>query len=166
MLTSLKAVFGGLLLVFGSDLDWLMAVGIGFLTGLRFAPELLRNAPGWTSYLIAALGAVLGLLTILIQRRLGLVVIGLMGGGYLLVSAASYGLAKGSEWLLFLVGGVAGGIMLWLFHDWALIVLSTLIGSFLIVDIFNLSFSARLLLFIGLSIAGVLVQAQLRRTGR
>ena len=66
---------------------------------------------------------------------------------------------------IFLAGGVIGAILLLLLFDWALIVVSSLIGAHLIQSAIVLPPSGSTILFIGLAIIGIMVQAaSLRRS--
>ena len=68
-------------------------------------------------------------------------------------------------WLLYVIGGVIGAVSLLLIFDWALIFLSSLLGSALIVQVTELGPQAERLLFIGLAVVGILFQARLLSRG-
>jgi len=63
-------------------------------------------------------------------------------------------------WLTFLVGGIIGLILVTAFLDWALIILSSLAGSSLVIESIHLPQVFMLLAFIGLVIVGISVQAR------
>src|SRR5439155_22203574 len=60
---------------------------------------------------------------------------------------------------IFLIGGVVGAILQLALFDWALIVVSSLIGAHLIQSAIVLPESGSTIVFIGLVIIGILVQA-------
>jgi hypothetical protein len=63
------------------------------------------------------------------------------------------------------IGGIVGAILLLVLFDWALIVVSSLIGAHLIQSAIVLPASGSTIVFIGLVVLGILVQAaSLRRT--
>jgi hypothetical protein len=63
------------------------------------------------------------------------------------------------------IGGIIGAILLLVLFDWALIVVSSLIGAHLIQSAIVLPASGSTIVFIGLVILGILVQAaSLRRS--
>jgi hypothetical protein len=66
-------------------------------------------------------------------------------------------------WLAFIVGGVLGVILVGLVFDWALILLSSLVGAFLIVNAVDTSSVVGYLLFFILLAAGIAVQAGIKR---
>jgi len=66
------------------------------------------------------------------------------------------------------IGGIIGAVLLLVLFDWALIVVSSLIGAHLIVyqSAIVLPQSGSIIVFIGLVVIGILVQAaSLRRSG-
>jgi hypothetical protein len=64
-------------------------------------------------------------------------------------------------WLLFLLGGIVGALLLVAVFDWALIALSSLFGAILIVQAIPLDPLSSVLLFGGLVVAGIIIQANL-----
>src|ERR1700704_2024213 len=59
--TSLIGLVVGLILLFwGRRLYWLFVAGIGFLTGLALAPDLLPGWPDWLILLAALVVAIVG----------------------------------------------------------------------------------------------------------
>src|SRR5215475_4717207 len=53
-------VVGVALLLFGRRLYWVFVAGIGFLTGLEFAPEVLPGQPDWVILVAALVAALVG----------------------------------------------------------------------------------------------------------
>ena len=72
--------------------------------------------------------------------------------------------AERFPWLLFLLGGIVGALLLVAVFDWAVIVLSSLFGATLIVQAVPLDPLISLLLFGGLVVAGIMIQASLWRS--
>ena len=68
-------------------------------------------------------------------------------------------------WLLYVIGGMIGAVSLLLIFDWALIFLSSLLGSALIVQAAEFGSQVEKLLFIALAVVGILFQARLLRGG-
>ena len=66
--------------------------------------------------------------------------------------------------IIFVIGGIVGAILMLVLFDWALIVVSSLIGAHLIQSAIVLPPSGSTILFLGLAVIGILVQAaSLRR---
>jgi hypothetical protein len=89
-------------------------------------------------------------------------------GGHLLASVLSgAGLVSGAGWLVYLVGGLVGALLVVRLFDWALIVLSVLLGAALLVQALAVGADARSLLFVVLVAVGLVVQGRrLRRVPR
>jgi hypothetical protein len=63
------------------------------------------------------------------------------------------------------VGGLIGAMLLMFLFDWALIVVSSLIGAHLIQNAIVLPPSGSMIVFLGLAVIGMLVQAASLRRG-
>jgi hypothetical protein len=61
--------------------------------------------------------------------------------------------------IIFIIGGVIAAILLLAMFDWALIVVSSFIGAYLIESAIVLPPTGSTLVFVGLAIIGILVQA-------
>ena len=162
----LAGILVGLVLVlFGRRLYWVFVAGIGFLTGLALAPELLAGQPEWL-ILLAALGvALVGAVLAIVAQQLTIGLIGFVaGGGIGLLLLRALGVAGDAPaWAVYLVAGIVGLVLMLVLFDWALILLSSLAGANLIVAgvsaRFPLPHGIALLLLIALVIVGVVVQA-------
>jgi len=168
-MASLTGIIVGLvLLFFGRRLYWLFVAGIGFLTGLALAPDLLPDRPEWL-ILLAALGvAIVGAVVAMVAQRLTIGLIGFVAGGgigLLLLRALGIG-GDAPGWVAYLIAGVIGLVLMLALFDWALVLLSSLAGANLIVwgvvARFPLPQAIALVLLIGLVLIGVVVQARPR----
>src|SRR5262245_43903831 len=128
-------IVGGLaLLLFGRRLYWVFVAGIGFLTGLEFAPEILPGQPDWVILLAALVAALVGALLAVMAQAFVIGLIGFAAGGSVgLRFVRALGIAGDTPtWIIFLVAGIVGVLlMVWLFK-WALMVLSSLAGEGLV----------------------------------
>jgi hypothetical protein len=150
---------GASLLLFGRRLFWLFVAGAGFLAGATLATDWLGAKAGPVTVLIGLAAGILGAVLSLFLQRAAVAVAGFLSGGYLL-----YTLALGSQhaslaWIAFLTGGVLGAILVVATFDWALIGLSALTGATVISGNIVLEPFLSTLLFFGLLILGVGVQA-------
>lgn len=166
-MTALIGILVGLvLLLWGRRLYWLYVAGIGFLTGLALAPDLLPGQPEWLILLAALVAAIVGAFVAIVAQRLTIGLIGFVAGGgvgLLLLRALGLG-GDAPGWIAYLIAGVIGLVLMLAVFDWALILLSSLAGANLIVagvvTRFPLPQAMALVLLIGLVLIGVIVQAQ------
>ncbi len=162
----LRIVAGIVLLVLGRRLFWLFVALIGFVSGIQVATGLFPGQPEWMILAIALTAGVLGALLALFLQWLAIGLAGFFAGAYVVVRLLHVtGLTtNGMDWLLFLVGGIIGLILIVILFDWALIILSSLFGAGLVTESVRVEHSAAMLLFIVLIIAGILVQSRLKKT--
>ena len=158
-------VVGVALLLFGRRLYWVFVGGIGFLAGLEFAPEVLPGQPDWVILVAALVAALVGALLAVMAQAFVIGAIGFVaGGGVALRFIRSLGVAADTPtWIIVLIGGIVGVVlMLWLF-SWALIVLSSLAGASLVVAgmVPRLSHGLTFFLVIAVAIVGVIFQTGL-----
>ncbi len=157
----LKIILGLILLVFGRKLFWLFVGIAGFLVGMEFTHVILADQHQWVLLLVALGAGLLGALLAVFLERIAFALSGFYAGSYLaLMLAQSFGADRIST-LLFIVGGVVGAILAVLIMDWALIMLSSLVGAGAIVGALGLGQPVTSIVFIALVISGALLQARL-----
>ena len=166
----LSILIGVVILLFGRKLFWLCVAAIGFAAGVELAPHLVQEPSALLSLTIALLLGIIGALLALFLQKIAIAVLGFLAGGKLAgaIAAAFFVHYAQHSTIIFVVGGVIGAILLLVLFDWALIVVSSLIGAHLIVyqSTIALPQSGSIILFIGLAVVGILVQAaSLRRSG-
>ena len=163
-------LLGVVVLFFGRKLFWLCVAAIGFAAGVELAPHLVQDPSALLSLTIALLLGIIGALLALFLQKIAIAVLGFLAGGKLAgaIAAAFFVHYAQHSTIIFVIGGVVGAILLLVLFDWALIVVSSLIGAHLIVyqSTIALPQSGSIILFIGLAVVGILVQvASLRRSG-
>ena len=166
----LSILIGVVILLFGRKLFWLCVAAIGFAAGVELAPHLVQDPSALLSLTIALLLGIIGALLALFLQKIAIAVLGFLAGGKLAgaIAAAFFVHYAQHSTIIFVIGGVIGAILLLVLFDWALIVVSSLIGAHLIVyqSTIALPQSGSIILFIGLAVVGILVQAaSLRRSG-
>ena len=158
----IRGVIGGIVLFLGRELNFLFAGAMAFLIGVRLTPLLPSRWPDWTEWaFMIGLGVIAALLTF-VDNRGGFVLSGFLAGGYV-----------AAEWytpnmliipvIPFILGGVFGALILGIFTDWALIVISSLIGGFYLTSLFRLAPTPKVLITAGLIIIGAVTQAIIMR---
>ena len=165
-------VLGIILLVAGRRLFWLLVGAIGFVIGVMLATRFFPTDQLTMVLAGLVLGLIFALLAIFLES-IAIGIAGFLGGGYVLLSMAGMlGLVQNNEnglttWIIFAVGGVIGVILVALLFSWALITISALAGASMVVSAFGMTAATAGLVFIGLVIAGVIIQGTaLRREDR
>ena len=168
MINIVYLVLGAALLLAGRRLFWLLVGAIGFVTGATLATRFFHG----NDLTVILAGLVLGIIFAVLAVFLESVAIGIagfLGGGYVFMSLADMlGLDPGgiSTWVIFVIGGVLGVILVAFLFGWALITLSSLAGASMIVAAVGLTAATAGLLYLGLVVAGVVIQGtSMRREG-
>jgi hypothetical protein len=164
-LDTLRIILGMVLLAFGRKLFWLVVAAIGFSAGYYFASQLVPDRIGWLAIFIALLAGIGGALLAIFAQNIGLGLAGFIGGGFLALRLAQgFGVAGGNlSWGAFILGGILGLLLVVLLFDWALIVLSSLLGAFLVATtLIEPSTTGNVLLLV-LFVAGIVIQYALMR---
>jgi hypothetical protein len=149
------ALIGAVILFFGRKLFWLCVAAVGFAAGVEIAPHLVHEPSPLLALTVALVLGLIGALLALFLQKVAIAVLGFLAGGKLAgaIAAAFFIHYAQHSTIIFLVGGF--------------IVVSSLIGAHLIVyqGAIALPQSGSIIVFIGLAVIGILVQAaSLRRT--
>ena len=168
MLNLINLILGSALLIAGRKLFWLFVGAAGFVTGIQLAtrfwqgPELLAIIVG------LVVGVIFAVLAIFLQA-LVIGVAGFLIGGYILTMlAAMLGIdvTGVTTWIVYIIGGLIGLLLVSFLFDWAIITLSSLAGASLIIQSFSGQGATGGLLFFVLFIIGVLIQGSILRRER
>ncbi len=158
---------GIVLLLWGRKLFWLLLGAIGFLFGWYLASTYFDAEPHTVLWLVAgASGIICAMLAIFLQK-VAVAVAGFAGGGFVLANVA--GTLQSREdhfsWIIFAVGGIGGAILAAFLFEWALIILSTITGAYLIVREFHTTPQNMVIAVVVLTLVGILFQTR-KRDGR
>jgi hypothetical protein len=167
MLGFLNVILGGLLLLVGRKLFWLFVGAIGFVIGIQVATRFFQGSELITIVAGLVLGIVFAVLAVFLES-VAIGIAGFLGGGYILLNITTlFGLDKGAAtWIVFIIGGIIGVVLISFLFDWALIIISSLAGASMVVSGFNFGTATSILVFLILVIAGVLIQgSDLRKNG-
>src|SRR5438093_9386422 len=163
----LGAVIGIVILFFGRKLFWLCVAAVGFAVGVEIAPQLVNEPSSLLALVVALVFGLLGALLALFLQKVAIAVVGFLAGGKLASAIAVAFFVHYAQYstIIFVVGGIIGAILLLAVFDWALIVVSSFIGAYLIQSAIVLPPTGSTLVLIGLAVLGILVQAAwFRRT--
>src|SRR5215208_1738541 len=128
MLSVINLLLGSALLVAGRKLFWLFVGAAGFVTGMQLATRFWQGP----DLLALIVGLVVGVIFALLAIFLQALVIGIAGfliGGYILtVLAAMLGIdvTGVTTWIVYVIGGLIGLLLVSFLFDWAIITLSSL----------------------------------------
>ncbi len=164
----INVVGGVILLSLGRKIFWLFVAASGFYAGFELASRYLTVTPGWMAILI---GVGVGLVGALLAYFFQKVMIGAAGflAGVFIASRLAPQLgtqAKGYEWLVLLLGGIIGLILIYVIFEWALMILSSGAGALLIVEGFKLAGMLAFVVGIILFVVGLAFQAGINRQQR
>jgi Domain of unknown function (DUF4203) len=164
----LSALIGVVVLFFGRKLFWLCVAAVGFAAGVEIAPHLVSEPSNLLALSIALVFGLIGALLAIFLQKIAIAVFGFLGGGKLAGAIAAAFFVEHAQYsgIIFVIGGIIGAILLLTLFDWALIVLSSLVGAHLIQSTIVLPPSGSTILFIGLAAVGILVQTTALRGSR
>ncbi|MCZ6726685.1 MAG: hypothetical protein O7A98_04945 [Acidobacteria bacterium] len=156
----LAIVAGGLLLLFGRRLYWLLAGVVGFVVVFTVAGRLVPEMSEQVTLLVSLGAGVLGSIVTVFAHKALLGLVGGLGGALIgLWQAQALGLEQGVLWLVAaVVGGLLGAWLVSRLFEFALALLSSLLGAQLLVDAFGVTPSRSLLTYLGLVGFGLFFQ--------
>jgi hypothetical protein len=161
------ALIGVVILFFGRKLFWLCVAAVGFAAGVEIAPHLVHEPSTLLALTVALILGIIGALLALFLQKVAIAVLGFLAGGKLAGAIAAAFLIQYGQYstIIFVVGGIVGAILLLVLFDWALIVVSSLIGAHLIQSAVVLPATGSTIVFLGLAVVGIIVQAASLRRG-
>lgn len=164
-----SVALGAIILLFGRKLFWLFVAAVGFAAGVKIAPQLVHEPTPLLALSVALVFGFVGALLALFLQKIAVAVGGFLAGGQLAVAlaAAFYAQHAGHHFLIFLIGGIVGAILLLALFNWALIVLSAVVGAHLVLGAFTLPREGLAIAFAVLALVGIIAQTALfrHRTG-
>jgi hypothetical protein len=157
----LSVLIGAVILFFGRRLFWLCVAAVGFAAGMEVAPHLVHEPSPVLQLTVALFFGFIGAFLALFLQKVAIAVAGFLAGGKLAMGLVAAFIAEGARYpgITFIVGGIIGAILLLSLFDWALIVMSAVVGAYLIGQTIVLPPTGATLLFVGLALIGIIVQA-------
>ena len=158
----LTLVLGIVLLLFGRRAFWIFVAVAGFIAGTTFATLFLHGQSELVILLIAVVAGVIGAVLAIMLEWLAILIAGFLAGGFLATTlAVALGItAAPGNWVAYIIGGIIGLILVVALFDWAIIILSVLLGTDLIVSSLKiLSSTFYWVIFLVLVVVGIVVQA-------
>jgi len=161
----LRFLVGAALLILGRQLYWLFVAGIGFVVAIDLVPRLAQVESTVLILALALAAGVVGALLAVFLQRVGIGIAGFLGGAYTVMALFETFEVQVPVvlWVLGLLGGVIGVILTLVLFEWALILLSALIGGWMVATSVNLGAGVTWLAFLILVVIGVALQALMMR---
>ncbi len=159
-------ILGIMLLMLGRKLFWLFSGAIAFVFGIEFIPLFLHGQSQHVIWIIALVLSIIAIILAFVIQKIGLGVAGFMAGGYVAMSIVNELKVHipWLPWVLFLAGGVIGVVFTLVLFDWALILLSSLTGAFLLVQVTGFSLPLAKILFVLLVAMGIATQITITKS--
>ena len=164
----LSVLIGAVILFFGRKLFWLCVAAVGFAAGVEVAPHLIHEPSVVLQLSVAVVFGFIGALLALFLQKIAIAVAGFLAGGKLALALVTAFFVHGANYpgVTFIIGGIIGAILLLSLFDWTLIVLSAVVGAYLIQHTIVLPQTGATILFIALAALGIVVQAAAFRGAR
>ena len=164
----LSVAIGAAILLFGRSLFWLCVAAVGFAAGVEMALVLAQQPSPLLALTFALVLGFIGALLALFLQKLAIGLVGFLAGGKLATAIAATFLVHHLTYsvITFVFGGILGAVLLLLVFDWALIVLSAVLGAYLIQSAVVLPPAGTAILFTGLTLLGIIVQTMATRRTR
>lgn len=162
MIDILTGMIGIVILTLGRRLFWVFVGCMGFVAGLQMAQHYFGLQPVWMAWAVALLCGLIGALLAVFFQTLAIGIGGFVAGSTI---AAHLAVLMGftAVPLISVIGGVIGAILLYALFDWALIGLSSVAGSALVVQALNWNHRSEMALYLALVVAGIYIQTALLR---
>src|SRR3989304_2264388 len=135
-MTVINVIGGALLLTLGRKIFWFFVAASGFYAGYGLATRYLKIGPDWVALLIGVAVGLVGALLAYFFQKMVIGAAGFLAGVYIATRLASQLGAQVNnwDWLIILVGGIIGIVLMVAIFEWALIILSSIAGSLLVVE--------------------------------
>lgn len=156
-IVAIRGVAGVVILFLGRELSFLFSAAMAAFIGIRLTPLLPSSWPAWGDLAFLATLAVLGAFFTLVDKKVGYYVSGFLVGGFIFNEIYAPGVLT-IPILPFVVGSVLGSVFIGLLGEWAMILVSTLIGTYLIYGVLPLFGIAKTLTSAGIFIVGAVAQ--------
>jgi hypothetical protein len=157
---------GAALLLLGRQLYWLFVAGVGFVVTMELVSDLAQIESTLLILILALAAGIVGALLAVFLQKVGIGIAGFLAGAYAVLVLLDYVGVEAAllGWILAIVGGVLGAILTLVLFDWALIVISSLMGGWMITQGLNLANNLVVaLVFVIIVAIGVAIQGTLLR---
>ena len=161
MLSVIYILLGVALLVSGRKLFWLFVGAAGFLAGVNLV-TIGWHGPDAVAIIVGILAGLVFAALAVFFKTISIGLTGFLGGGALLIMVAGWlGIDNALlSFIIYIVGGVLGIILVSKMFDWAIILISSIVGASTIISSVDLSGPLGWLGMIALFAVGIVIQAR------
>lgn len=158
----LQIIFAIGLLFLGRRLYWVFVGAVGFIAVTELVLTNFTIQQEWLVVLIGLAAGILGAVLAIFVRMAGIGLAGVLGGAYVASAISSLVSLQDPtlKWVLLILGGIAGLLLLVLLFDWALIIISSLTGAFMLTRFIPISDQYSWLVTVVLLAVGIFVQSK------
>lgn len=157
----LSLILGISLLFFGRRLFWLFVAVAGFVAGLTLGPQLISSQSGLVILFVAIIFGIIGAFLAIFLEGVAILIAGFLAGGYLmttLISSLGFSVSADPS-ISYIIGGIIGLLLVAILFSWAIIFLSALMGTQIIMPYLHINASVHWVVFVILVVVGIAVQA-------
>ena len=164
---ALQIAVGVSLLMLGRKLYWLFVAAVGFLAAMAFVADVFQPESQWMVLAVAVVAGLVGALAAVFLQKIAISIAGFVAVAYLVTEIGpDLGLDGQVQIAVMVVAGALGAIFASVLFDWAMILLTSLTGSMILVDAFDLVQPAASVVIVILTIAGISIQANMLHRDR
>lgn len=155
---------GAALLFFGRRIFWLFVGGVVFVVTMATLPRFMHHQESLIFYIALGAGVLAAAAGYFVQKVASRIA-GFLAGGFFgfILTEQYFPQLTAYWWLPALIGALIGLLVVSFLVDWALILLSSFIGAYLISESLNLEATPAMATLALLAILGVVVQARSKR---
>lgn len=159
MLQVIYILLGIGMLVFGRKLFWLFVGAAGFLAGVNLV-TIGWNGPDSVAIIVGILAGLVFAALAIFFKSITIGLTGFLGGGALLIMVAGWlGINDAlPSFIIYIVGGILGIFLVSKMFDWAIIIISSIIGASAIIRSVELSGPVGWLGTFALIVVGIAIQ--------
>ena len=153
-------VLGFVSLVGGSQLSWMFVGTVFFLMGAELADIFRFNESEWQILTIASAAGMIGVFLSYYLRRITVLLAGFLAGGFISIYLPQVLGWKTflESWQAFILVGAACGLIILLWYNLALILVSAVLGATLVVQNLSITAVSQEAMFVVLIIFGLTAQ--------
>ena len=159
-MTLIITMLGFVILVGGSQLYWLFVGSAGFLLGDFIAELLGFDQTEWQVITFSVATGLVGIFLAYYLRKIMVVIAGFLAGGYAAVNLPQIlgWTTPWQDWMAFVVVGILSAVLIAIWYTMALIIVSTIVGTTIILQTITFGAISQEVMFIVLIIFGIAVQ--------
>jgi len=160
MLNAIFIVLGFVILIIGNQLPWLFVASVGFIAGYILGQQPLIGLSGIPLIMFSSGFALIGGLLVIYIKRIMLVLAGFLAGVYI-CQYLPPALGWTSEWItwyVLLIAGLIAAVLIFIWQSLALIFVSSLAGTTLVIQYIQIVRIPQVLLFVILFAFGITAQ--------